>query len=216
MYIIFYLIWYLFVFLFGDVVFSFLSTVIYKYCKSLKSKRYPVIELIGGGCALLCSWKFIDPGYFTLTTVLSALLCFYMCAVLTVIAFIDWETQIIHDASNLALLLGGVFAAFVFEDITVIERLIGLVCISLPMFVLTRIKKETFGGGDVKLFAALGVFFGWQQTILLFVLSVIIAGVYAAMCISKKIKDIKDTFSFGPFVCISALIVMMLGEYILA
>lgn len=186
-----------------------------RYCKEPISKRYPLVESIGGICAVLCSWKYVDPLAPAGISVLQALICFYMCALLTVIAFIDWDTMTILDSTNIAVLLGGIAAGFVFKDITWLERLIGLFCISLPMYILVLVKEGAFGGGDIKLFAALGVFFGWKLTILLFFFSVILGGCYAVVGLMKKTKQRNEHFAFGPYICVSALIVMMAGNEIL-
>jgi leader peptidase (prepilin peptidase)/N-methyltransferase len=186
-----------------------------RYCKEPISGRYPLVESIGGICAVLCSLKFVDPLYPSLQDGLCALLYFYMCAMLTVIAFIDWDTMTIFDGTNLLVLAGGVASAFLFKDITWLQRLIGLFCISLPMYILVLIKEGAFGGGDIKLFAALGVFFGWKLSILLFFISVVLGGVYAGIGLLKKSKKRDEHFAFGPFICISALLVMMAGNEIL-
>lgn len=186
-----------------------------RYCKEPISKRYPLVESIGGVCALLCCWKYVDPLSPTVLGGLQAVLCFYMCAILTVIAFIDWDTMTIFDSTNVAVLLGGIVSAFVFKDITWVERLIGFFSISLPMYILVLVKEGAFGGGDIKLFAALGVFFGWKLSILLFFFSVVLGGGYAVVGLMNKTKKRNEHFAFGPYICISALIVMMAGTEIL-
>lgn len=186
-----------------------------RYCKAPISKRYPLVETIGGICALLCCAKFVDPMYPVLLDGLRALIYFYMCAVLTVIAFIDWDTMTIFDSTNLAVLLGSIASAFLFKDITWQQRLIGFFSISLPMYILVLVKEGAFGGGDIKLFAALGVFFGWKLSILLFFISVVIGGGYAGLSLARRSKKRNEHFAFGPYICISALIVMMWGSQLM-
>jgi leader peptidase (prepilin peptidase)/N-methyltransferase len=186
-----------------------------RYCRTPISKRYPLVETIGGICALLCCVKFVDPMALTLLGGLRALLYFYMCAVLTVIAFIDWDTMTILDSTNVAVLLGGIASIFLFKDITWLQRLIGVFCISLPMYILVLIKEGAFGGGDIKLFAALGVFFGWKMTLLVFFISILIGGVYAGVSLASQSKKRGEHFAFGPYICMGAFAVMMWGPQLL-
>ncbi len=187
-----------------------------RYCKAPISKRYPLVESIGGVCALLCSWKYVDPLYPTPMDGATAILCFLMCCMLTVIAFIDWDTMTIYDSTNVIVLVIGILSGFLFKDITWLERLIGLFAISLPMYILVLIKEGAFGGGDIKLFAALGVFFGWKLSILLFFIAVVLGGGYAIIGLLKKTKKRDEHFAFGPFICFAAVIVMFFGREILS
>ncbi len=54
---------------------------------------------------------------------------------------------------------------FEMDEVTIVERLIGMVCISLPLFLIVLIIPEGFGGGDIKLMFAAGFFLGWKQTV---------------------------------------------------
>lgn len=65
-------------------------------------------------------------------------------------------------------------------------------------------KKEGMGGGDVKLAAGLGAFFGWQAMVLIFFSSSVLALLFAGVSrlFSKKVEIIP----YGPFLAIGALI----------
>ena len=47
-------------------------------------------------------------------------------------------------------------------------RAIGFFIVSLPMYLLTLLIPDCFGGGDIKLIAVAGFLLGWKLTLLAF------------------------------------------------
>ena len=91
---------------------------------------------------------------------------------------------------------------------------IGLICVALPLFLLCLAGKSGFG--DVKLFAALGIFLGWKQLLLVLFIAVVVGAIFA---IFKKIANPelsrKSQIPFGPFICLGTYITMLFGDIIL-
>ena len=83
-------------------------------------------------------------------------------------------------------------------------------------WLLRAIRPGGMGGGDVKFAAALGLWFGWQQTLLTLFLTFIIAGVSGAALLALKLKSRKDFIPFGPFIAVGALITLFYGPRIIA
>ena len=54
---------------------------------------------------------------------------------------------------------GGLFS---FPGLPVGERLMGMVCVSVPMYTLCMVVKEAFGGGDILLLSIMGFYLGWR------------------------------------------------------
>ena len=81
---------------------------------------------------------------------------------------------------------------------------------------LAVLSKGGMGGGDIKLMAVLGLWFGWQQALLLIFLAFLSGGSLALLLLFLKKKKRKDAVPFGPFLVLSALIVSMWGEQIIA
>ncbi len=68
-------------------------------------------------------------------------------------------------------------------------------------------KKESMGGGDIKLLFVFGLVLGWEMAILSIVVGAFIALPIAIVLIySKKIKE--RIIPFGPFLCLAALILL--------
>ena len=71
------------------------------------------------------------------------------------------------------------------------------------------------GGGDIKLVAVLGLWYGWAQLLLLLFLAFLGGGVIGGVLLILGIKKRKDGIAFGPFLVLAAFIVSMWGQQIL-
>ena len=63
------------------------------------------------------------------------------------------------------------------------DAAIGAFCISLPVFVVSLVmekilSREAMGGGDIKLFFAVGMYFGWRENILLLIIACVLGIVF--------------------------------------
>ena len=94
-------------------------------------------------------------------------------------------------------------------------HIIGAVCVSVPMFLLCLAIDGAFGGGDIKLMAAAGLFLGWQNTLLAMFFGILGGGVYGMYLLAAKKADKKDHFAFGPFLCAGIVLAMLFGEPVL-
>lgn len=129
-----------------------------RYCKAGISVRYPLVELVGGIAAVLCSYHYgVNP---------RAIIAFLFLCVLTVVSFVDMDTMEIPFSLVIAAALMGVLSALFFPEISFVERVIGIFCVSVPLYLLTVAVPGAFGGGDIKLMAACGIFLGWKLNLL--------------------------------------------------
>ena len=177
-------------------------------CKSNISIRYPIVELLGGISAILCSYRF---GLFTV----GSLITFISSAILISITYIDYDTMTIPNGFNIALIVPATISAFIFKEIKIYERLIGLLSVSLLMLIITMIVKGAFGGGDIKLMAVAGFMLGYKNILLSFFIGIIITGIYAIIKLATKKLNKKDHIAFGPGLCIGIFISMLYGSQIL-
>ena len=87
----------------------------------------------------------------------------------------------------------------------------GLIFLAITIIGGFIFGKETMGFGDVKMIAALGLYFGVQGIIAISIISFLIAALFSiALLIIQKIRhrDLIEYIAFGPFIVISAFIVM--------
>lgn len=133
---------------------------------------------------------------------------------------IDYKLQIIPNRLTLTMLEVGVAFSF-WRGISnlniAIEMWLGMLLGAGAFLILTVLgnlifRKETMGFGDVKLMGILGLFLGWRRVIVIAVISFFIAAIYSiTLIIKNKIKkqETAEFIPFGPFIVISAFIVML-------
>lgn len=128
------------------------------------------------------------------------------------VAVIDMKTMEIPNTLVLLLCLPAIAAIFLFPEISLLQRGIGLVCVSLPMLLLTLAIPGAFGGGDVKLIAVCGFLLGWQKTLLATFIALLLGGGYAIVQMLRgKIKR-KQHIAFGQYICTGVFLSLLYGE----
>lgn len=173
-------------------------------CKSSISFRYPFVELLVGILAVIIFIHY----YFTA----KALLAFALCSVLVAIALIDYDKMLIPDILVFLIIPLSVISFFVFGEISVVSRILGVFCVSAPLFIFTIFKKDAFGLGDIKLMAASGLFLGLKLNLIAFFMAIIFAGIYILIkSLLKKLKK-DDHIPFGPFLCTGIMLTLMYGQ----
>ena len=125
--------------------------------------------------------------------------------ILLYISINDFRKKKITNRSLAVLLLVGIGAACQLQ-VTVLERILGVLVTGTPLLLLDLILPGAFGGGDIKLLAIAGGLLGWRGGLLALCAGFLSGGFYSAvMLVLGKIKR-KDKFAFGPFLCIGIAI----------
>lgn len=185
-----------------------------RYCGTKISFRYPAIELLTGVLYLLV---FSVYGFS-----MQSLYYIFLASLLVIISFIDLDHFIIPDK---LLIIGAVFG-LVFNllgyGIPFLDGIYGaLVSVGLLLFILLLefiIKKESMGGGDIKLLGMIGIFLGLKYTILTIILAIYIGAIYGILVIIySKIRKIKYNamIPFGPFISFGAIMSLLYGSNII-
>ena len=73
-------------------------------------------------------------------------------------------------------------------------------------------KKETMGGGDIKLMAMIGAFLGWKYALLTFFLSPFLGSAFGLV---EKVRTGDTTMAYGPFIVIAALVSLFYGDVLI-
>lgn len=185
-------------------------------CGEKISPRYPIVESLNGLLYVACMLAF---GF--------NLNCFLMCiftSLLICIAFIDWDTMDMYVPMLLMIAALAIPSYFVLiEDITLAERLIGMVCVSVPFFLIGEvsgayIKKKTgekvrgIELGDTILMACAGLYLGWKAIVPATFIGIFLAVIFGI--IIKKVTG-SSKFAFGPYLCAGLLLGAMFGEEIM-
>lgn len=217
-------------FLLGAALFSFMNVVAWRLPRNMDPLKGRSIcprcgrTLDAPDLVPVFSWLFLRgrcrhcgahiPARYLLVEVLGGVLALAVCGILLSIALIDAETQTIPDRLNFALAVCGV-AGTALSPAGWRGHIIGAVCVSVPMFLLCLAIDGAFGGGDIKLMAAAGLFLGWQNTLLAMFFGILGGGVYGMYLLAAKKADKKDHFAFGPFLCAGIVLAMLFGEPVL-
>ncbi len=188
-------------------------------CRSCKVRiplRYPFVELLGGLSAFLAFSVWSGPYAAMAAVIFWALI---------VVTWIDLEHQIIPDEISVGgVVIGPIFSFFFPVWIggangywallwSGVGILLGGGILYLMAVVGEKVfKKEAMGGGDVKLLAAMGAFFGWEG-----VLFTLFAGSIAGSFVGLAVKwtTRKEVIPFGPYLAMGCFLYMLYGKAIL-
>lgn len=135
-------------------------------------------------------------------------------SILIVVSCQDIRRMEIKDGCHIAIAVLAAAAILIAPDTDILSRLSGALCISVPMVMLTLMVPGAFGGGDIKLMAASGLFLGWKVAVVSAALALFAAGGYALFLIVKKKADKGQRFPLGPFLSIGLAVSALFGESI--
>lgn len=141
-----------------------------------------------------------------------ALSCFLLCW-LWLLWLIDYRFQFIFDDSLLPLLVVGLVAT-PWLPFSIWQRLAAGAGAFVVLALLAILGRGALGGGDVKMMAVLGLWFGVNGIITAASVGFIIGGIAAIAMLLFKVHGRKDFFAFGPFLIIGA-VVAWLGQVLL-
>ncbi|NTU89205.1 MAG: prepilin peptidase, partial [Actinobacteria bacterium] len=169
-----------------------------RYCREKISVRYLLVELLTAAIFISVVLKY----GLSLTTV--EMLMFV--SVLICLSLTDLDDYLIPNR----LVLAGIAINLVFSVVFTFvggftwwslfaglgQALIGGLSVALPLLFLTLIAdkvmgKETMGGGDIKLFFMVGMYFSWQQNIFLLIVACVVGIVFAVISMKGKVDSDK-------------------------
>ena len=103
--------------------------------------------------------------------------------------------------------------AYGLDSSRIIPYVLGAVIISLPLYILYILSARGFGGGDIKIIAALGLILGFGKIIIAFIISQIILVIYGL--IIRHDKEKRSETALVPFLTIGTVIALALGNTII-
>ncbi len=123
------------------------------------------------------------------------------------IASIDYKSKIIPDKLNLAIAMLGIFNLILnFENCKIY---IASVAITFVVFLfLSAITDGGIGGGDIKLFTALGLIFGVEIMLIIAVTFVLAAIISISRVLLKRI-NMKESIALAPYICAAVILIIL-------
>lgn len=183
-------------------------------CGEKISVRYPITEFLTAMLFLGLVWKF--------DVSLDSFMFMVLVLILLAVALIDLDTGIIPDG----FILIGIFNFILFRCFKgsnifsgLLEGVIAGLAIAVPILILSLVmdrilKKESMGGGDIKLFFMVGLYFSIRSNIFLVLLSCIFGIVFTMVFQNIRVDDEENpmAFPFGPSIAFAAVISIFIGE----
>ena len=179
-----------------------------RYCGAKVSVRYPLTELFFALLTVGCLLRF-DLTLLCLRNYIFICCLFYL-------TLTDIESCIIPDG---ALIISVVAWAFYlpFSGQSWVDMLLSIAAalvyggaILLISIILDKVlKKESMGGGDIKLFAVCGLYFGFVGTLFAVIIACVVGLITAP--VMKRIRGEKH-FPFGPSIAFSSCLMLFIGQ----
>jgi len=188
-----------------------------RQCRRPIRWRYPIVESLTGLSSVAVFHRF---GVWPLGLVYLALVCG-----LIVSSFIDLEFQIIPDEISLGGLALGVLLSLAIPSLhgtdsrwlALGRSVIGLVVGGGLLYGTGLVgdflfKKESMGGGDIKLLAMAGSLLGWKLVVLTFFLAPLLAVIPGlAVLVFKR----SHVIPYGPFLSLALVVSLFVGHEII-
>lgn len=182
-----------------------------RYCKRPLSIFYPIIE-VSTGVMFVLTYMFVSFQF-----IIPLLYYFLIVSSFIVIFFTDLKYGIIPDKILLlATIVVAFYLLFVNPEASIVNLISGVatflffVIISVGFSVL--LKKESMGGGDIKLVFLLGLFLGFPNIIISLYVAFLTGAIVGIILILWRKKSFyKATIPFGPFLVLGALISLFWG-----
>ena len=177
-----------------------------KNCGQKVSCFYPIFEFLSG---ILFMVSYLIFGYS-----IDLVIALIFISMLLIIIISDYQTFIIPDEvliTSIILLIIPIILKSGIKGLG-LSILSGAIAFSI-MFLLKKLgdfmfKKESMGGGDIKLMFVFGLVLGWQTSILsIFIASII--GLPISLILLNKNKS--HEIPFGPFLAVAAIILLFTG-----
>lgn len=183
------------------------------FCQERISLRYPLVELLNALLFVYFWWQFGHGYEFYIFSGLGS-------ALLTIF-FIDYDHQIIPDLITLPGMVVGLAVSFLPDGMGIVSSFVGLLVGGGSLYLIAILgdwlfKKESMGGGDIKMTAMLGAFLGWQKVLLIFISSAVIGLIVsiAIMAFSARLRE-QRVVPFGPFLALAAVGAMIYGDQLI-
>ena len=124
------------------------------------------------------------------------------CVFLLAMAVIDFRTGLLPDKGNLYLAALGLVMATIVGSLR--DALLGALLGAALLFALRTLSRGGIGLGDVKYAAALGIWLGWQGTLLALMLAFALGACLALVLLGIGRLGRRDRLAFGPFLSAGA------------
>lgn len=129
------------------------------------------------------------------------------------ISIIDIKQKIIPDRLNIAVSLLGIFNLIL--NLENCKMYIASAAITFAVFLFLAVLTDGgIGGGDIKLFTALGLIFGAEIMLIIAVTFVLAAIISIARVLLKRI-NMKESIALAPYICAASILIILINLLII-
>lgn len=186
-------------------------------CAAPISIQYPLIELATGTAFLLLSFHY--------PVGLTLLQFSFFTLILIIISGIDYRHQVIPDILSYTLVISGLLFSVLNQrpglswQAGLLNSVSGAATGAVLLYLITILgkkafKKDAMGAGDIKLLAGIGAYMGPKNTVFVLLLGSILGSIIGLSLIFNKKIEKRDYLPFGPFLSISAYIIIFISQYL--
>ena len=180
------------------------------YCKQRISWVYPLVELL---CLLVSMLALFVFGFSCKLIYVLPFLWITICLIV-----IDMRTQLLPDCLTLGLLWLGLLANIDGLFVSLPQAIYGAVFAYLSLWIFINLYylftgKIGMGGGDFKLFAALGAWFGVLALPNILVVSAIPGVIFGIIYLLATGKSTSTQIPFGPFLGLAGMFFLFCSAY---
>lgn len=198
-----------------------------RHCKEKISPRYVAAELTFALLSLGLYLKLVlSAGMFNSNEIIIFFRDWVLTGCLFVVALTDLESFEIHDG----VLIFGFINFFIFSLVQVFMKAAqfsylgwsllsglaaGAIMLLFSLLMDKVLKKESLGGGDIKLFALLGTYLGFYGAYELIILSCILGLLFVGIR-KLVVPNASKEFPFGPSIALAGYILLLIEKPVTA
>ena len=148
---------------------------------------------------------------FTLKAAVTALLS----VLLSACASSDIKAGIVPDAIVCLIAIVSILSFFLLGPVTpvnAVDKLFGAFVVAIPMLLCSMIIKGAYGGGDIKMMAACGLYLGWRLTFASAGVAFMAAGIYAIILFIRRKADVNSKIPMAPFLAFGVFFSLQFGD----
>ena len=179
-------------------IFEFLTGVLFVLCYLSYKDVYPEILNIVYACLFSSSMIIIMISDIKYMIIPDEVLIFFSIVLVILKLYISYKVEIIHSVMDL-----GYEFIFILRDGFIMFVIMYLI----KLFGNMLFKKDSMGGGDIKMMAYISLLLGWKLSIVVIFLASFLA---LPISIINMYKKNEHMLPFGPYLAVSALILILL------
>lgn len=189
------------------------------HCKYCGKKISPIClwgEVILAILFVLCTLKFDNTLYL--------ILVLFFVSILYIITLTDLQDCIIPNRCIAAAVLVRVLYFLITKEGNFRQFLwllteglfVSVPVLLLVLFVEAILRKEAFGGGDIKLLFVLGLYLGLVKCLLMLLVACVLSIIGRMLAIKKSGVKGSVVFPFGPYLATGSVVALLFGDSIMS